>query len=228
MSKDNTAQDLNVARAAKLDTATLSDALDKLGIIGQCYKIKPRDTDFRMAGRAWTLKYGPAGKPCGTVGDYIDDVAPGSVIVLDNNGRDDCTVWGDILTEIAHRRGIAGTVINGINRDTHLCLSLGYPIFSKDSWMRTGKGRIQLAGLQVPVQIGGVTVYPGDLMRGDADGVVVIPQALQEQVLTYAEEITRRENAVRAAIRSGMRMDEARRQNHYHALQSPDYSKTAD
>ena len=100
MSQDINAQDLNVARAAKLDTATLSDALDKLGIIGQCYKIKPRDTDFRMAGRAWTLKYGPAGKPCGTVGDYIDDVAPGSVIVLDNNGRDDCTVWGDILTEM--------------------------------------------------------------------------------------------------------------------------------
>ena len=94
-----TTQDNNVDRAAKLDTATLSDALDKLGIVGQCYKIKPRDTDFRMAGRAWTLKYGPAGKPCGTVGDYIDDVAPGSVIVLDNNGRDDCTVWGDILTE---------------------------------------------------------------------------------------------------------------------------------
>jgi regulator of RNase E activity RraA len=65
------------------------------------------------------------------------------------------------------------------------------------------------------------------LLRGDADGVVVIPQALQEQVLTYAEEITLRENAVRAAIRSGMRMDEARRQHHYHALQSPDYSKVA-
>ena len=127
-----------IVMGSQSDWATMkcaADALDKLGIIGQCYKIKPRDTDFRMAGRAWTLKYGPAGKPCGTVGDYIDDVAPGSVIVLDNNGRDDCTVWGDILTEIAHRRGIAGTVINGINRDTHLCLSLGYPIFSKDSWM---------------------------------------------------------------------------------------------
>jgi len=122
-------EDPNVARAARLDTATLSDALDKLGIVGQCYKIKPRDPGFRLAGRAWTLKYGPAANPCGTVGDYIDDVAPGSVIVLDNSGREDATVWGDILTEIAHRRGIAGTVINGINRDTHLCLSLGYPVF---------------------------------------------------------------------------------------------------
>ena len=80
---------------------TLSDALDKCGINGQCHRIKPRSTEFRMAGRAWTLLYGPAGKPSGTVGDYIDDVAPGSVIVLDNGGRENATVWGDILTEIA-------------------------------------------------------------------------------------------------------------------------------
>src|SRR4030095_11890954 len=78
--------DQNVDRAGRLDTATLSDALDKLGIAGQCYRIKPRDNAFRMAGRAWTLLYGPAANPPGTVGDYIDDVPPGSVIVLDNGG----------------------------------------------------------------------------------------------------------------------------------------------
>src|SRR5688500_12355175 len=87
-----TESDANVARAARLDTATLSDALDKLGIVGQCYRIKPRHHDFRMAGRAWTLLYGPAESPAGTVGDYIDDVPPGSVIVLDNGGRENATV----------------------------------------------------------------------------------------------------------------------------------------
>jgi hypothetical protein len=61
------------------------------------------------------------------------------VIVLANNGRDDVTVWGDILTEVAHRKGIAGTVIDGINRDVALCLELNYPIYSRESWMRTGK-----------------------------------------------------------------------------------------
>ena len=80
--------DTNVSRAGKLDTATLSDALDRHGLNGQCYRIKPRSIDFRMAGRAWTLKYGPAGTPPGTVGDYIDDIDPGSVIVLDNGGRE--------------------------------------------------------------------------------------------------------------------------------------------
>jgi 4-hydroxy-4-methyl-2-oxoglutarate aldolase len=216
----NLRPDPNVARAAKLDTATLSDALDRLGIVGQCYRIKPRDPSFRLVGRAWTLKYGPPSVPCGTVGDYIDDVAPGSVIVLDNAGRDDATVWGDILTEIAHRRGIAGTVINGINRDTHLCLSLGYPVFSKDSWMRTGKDRVQVEATGVPVNIGGARVAPGDILKGDTDGVVVIPQEHEAQLLDVAEEIELAETRIRETVRGGMRLDEARKQFKYHQLQT--------
>ncbi len=94
--------DRSAERATRLDTATISDALDRLGIAGQCLEIKPRDHRFRLAGRAYTLLYGPAGNPPGTVGDYIDDVPPGEVVVLDNGGRNDATVWGDILTEIAH------------------------------------------------------------------------------------------------------------------------------
>lgn len=212
--------DRNVARAARLDTATLSDALDRLGINGQCYRIKPRDGGFRMAGRAWTLLYGPAGNPAGTVGDYIDDVPPGSVIVLDNGGRDNATVWGDILTEIAHRRGIAGTVIDGICRDVALCLELGYPVYSKDHWMRTGKDRVQVEATGVPVNIGDVRVAPGDLLRGDADGVVVIPKDFEDRVLEVAEDIEQAEQAIREAVRGGMRLDEARRQFKYHQLQT--------
>ena len=113
-------QDANVARAARLDTTALSDALDRLGIAGQCLNIKPLDPRFRLAGRAFTLLYGPSGTPSGTVGDYIDDVEPGGVVVLDNGGRENATVWGDILTWVAHERKIAGTVIDGACRDTHL------------------------------------------------------------------------------------------------------------
>lgn len=215
-----TTEDRNVARAAKLDTATLSDALDKLGIAGQCHRIKPRSGGFRMAGRAWTLLYGPAGNPAGTVGDYIDDVPPGSVIVLDNGGRDNATVWGDILTEIAHRRGIAGTVIDGICRDTALCLDLGYPVFSKDHWMRTGKDRVQVEATGVPVNIGDARVAPGDILKGDADGVVVIPKAHEDRVLDTAEAIEAAEDAIRQAVRGGMRLDEARKLHKYHALQT--------
>jgi regulator of RNase E activity RraA len=212
--------DRNVARTSKLDTATLSDALDKLGIVGQCYRIKPRSADFRMAGRAWTLLYGPAANPPGTVGDYIDDVPPGSVIVLDNGGRDNVTVWGDILTEIAHRRGIAGTVIDGVCRDVALCLKLGYPVYAKDHWMRTGKDRVQVEATNIPVNVGDARVAPGDIVRGDADGVVVVPKEHEAKVLDTAEDIERAEDAIRDAVRGGMRLDEARKQFKYHQLQT--------
>jgi 4-hydroxy-4-methyl-2-oxoglutarate aldolase len=96
--------DQNVQRASKLDTTALSDALDRLGIPGQCLGIKPLDSRFRLTGRAFTILYGPASVPPGTVGDFIDDIAAGTVIVIDNGGRENATVWGDILTMVAHRR----------------------------------------------------------------------------------------------------------------------------
>lgn len=212
--------DTNVQRANRLDTATLSDALDRCGLNGQCHRIKPRDPGFRMTGRAWTLRYGPAGQPAGTVGDYIDDVPDGSVIVLDNGGRDDATVWGDILTEVAHRRGLAGTLIDGVNRDVALCLELGYPVFSRDHYMRTGKDRVQVEATQVPVNIGGARVAPGDLVRGDADGVVVVPREHEDRVLDSAEAIQTAEDAIRAAVRGGMSLRQAREAHGYHRLQT--------
>jgi 4-hydroxy-4-methyl-2-oxoglutarate aldolase len=212
-------EDTNVGRSSKLDTATISDACDRLGIVAQCYQITPRDPKFRLAGRAFTLLYGPAANPAGTVGDYIDDVEPGYVVTIDCGGRDDTTIWGDILTEVAHRRGLAGTVIDGINRDVALCLKLNYPVYSRASWMRTGKDRIQVEGVNVPVTIGRVRVQAGDILRGDADGVVVIPKEHEQRVLRVAEEIEAAEQQIRWAIRAGMRLDEARKRFKYHQLQ---------
>ena len=181
--------DPNVERASKLDTTSISDALDRLGIAGQCLNIKPLDHRFRVTGRAFTILYGPAGKPAGTVGDYIDDVPPGAVVVLDNGGRENATVWGDILTGVAHRRGVAGTVIDGACRDTHLSRDLNYPVFSRSYSMRTGKDRVQVEAMNIVVNIGDARVAPGDLLRGDADGVLVIPREHEDAVLAAAEEI---------------------------------------
>jgi regulator of RNase E activity RraA len=212
--------DANVARAAALETATVSDALDRLGIVGQCAGIQGRDPAFRMAGRAFTMRCGPAGTPPGTVGDYIDDVPEGAVVVIDNGGRTDATIWGDILTEIAHRRKLGGTLIDGISRDVHLCRSLGYPVFSRGHWMRTGKDRVQVEEMACVVEIGGARVAPGDILLGDPDGVVVIPAAHEDQVLAVAEEIHAAEDAIRAMARAGVRLDEARRRHNYHGLQT--------
>ncbi|MGH9638414.1 MAG: RraA family protein [Candidatus Acidiferrales bacterium] len=213
-------RDAAVERASKLDTSNISDALDRLGIAGQCLGIKPRAPRFRLTGRAFTLLYGPVGKPAGTVGDFIDDVPPGAAIAIDNGGRENATVWGDILTEIAHRRGIAGTVIDGACRDTALCLELGYPVFSRSYSMRTGKDRVQLEGTDVVVNIGNARVAPGDILRGDADGVIVIPRRHELEVLAAAEDIFAKEEAIRKSTRAGKRLDEARKELGYHHLQT--------
>jgi regulator of RNase E activity RraA len=156
----------------------------------------------------------------GTVGDYIDDVPPGSIVVLDNGGRLDATVWGDILTIMAHRKRLGGTVINGVCRDAARSLELGYPIFSRGVYMRTGKGRVQADAVQVPVSLGEVRVEPGDVVVGDADGIVVIPRSRQEEVLAASREIAEAEARIRQEIERGSRLDEARRRHRYFQLQS--------
>jgi regulator of RNase E activity RraA len=212
--------DKNVQRAAKLDTTAISDAMDRLGIAGQCLDIKPLDPRFRLTGRAFTILYGPAGTPPGTVGDYIEDVPVGGVVVLDNGGRENATVWGDILTWVANRRGVAGTVIDGACRDTALSRELGYPIYSRSYSMRTGKDRIQVEAMGGPVNIGDARVQQGDILRGDADGVVAIPQAHEDAILTNAEQIDAAESEIRRLVNEGNTLTEARAKLGYHKLQT--------
>ena len=207
------------AAFAQLSTPTVSDALDRLGIAGQALGIAPLDRSFRLVGRAWTLRYGPVGQDRGTVGDYVDDLGPGDVVVLDNQGRLDATVWGDLLTIVAHRRQVAGTVIDGICRDVDRSLTLGYPIFSRGNWMRTGKDRVRVEATQVPVSVGGIRVEPGDLLLGDGDGVVVVPAARAAEVLSAAEAIERAEDGIRAEVQAGRSLREARAAAGYHDLQ---------
>ena len=204
---------------AALSTSALSDALDRLGINGQALGIAPLDRSFRLVGRAWTARYGPVGLDRGTVGDYIDDLGPGDVVVLDNLGRVDATVWGDLLTATAHRRGVAGTVIDGICRDVDISLTLGYPIFARGNWMRTGKDRVRVDEVQVPVSIGGVRVEPGDYLRGDGDGVVVLPQLRAAAVVAAAQDIEDAEGVIREAVQAGGSLRNARESAGYHNLQ---------
>jgi regulator of RNase E activity RraA len=206
----------------KLSTTTVSDALDRLGIAGQCLGIKPLDHGFRLCGRAFTMRMLPVAAEGGTVGDYIDDVPPGSIVVIDNAGRADMTVWGDILTFVAAKRGIGGTVIDGMCRDVGRSLELRYPLFSRGWSMRTGKDRVQLDALNVTVSIGGARVSPGDLVLGDADGVVVVPKEKEDEVIAHAKAIDEAESRIREAVEGGMRLDEARKKYKYFKLQSRD------
>src|SRR2546427_8329129 len=97
--------DAQVEQFQAFSTTTISDALDRLGVAGQVFGIRPLDRAFRLAGRAFTVRTIPVSAARGTVGDYVDDVPPGNIVVLDNSGRLDATGWGDILTTMAHRPG---------------------------------------------------------------------------------------------------------------------------
>jgi 4-hydroxy-4-methyl-2-oxoglutarate aldolase len=207
-------------RLAALDTPSLSDALDRLGIDGQAVGITPLDRSFRLVGQAFTVRMLPRGLSGKSVGDYIDDVAAGEVVVIDNQGRLDATVWGDILTTVAHRDQIAGTVIDGVCRDVGRSLELNYPIFARANTMRTGKDRVSAEAYNEPVQLVGVRVEHGDWLCGDADGVVVLPQTRVDEIVTVAEQITGIEDRIRDAVAAGGPLAEIRQLTSYHALQT--------
>ncbi|HEK1009360.1 TPA: RraA family protein [Pseudomonas putida] len=210
-----------VALFAGLDTPGVSDALDKLGLPGQCLGVMPlANYDTVLVGPAYTVQYVSASTPPGTVGDFIDDIAPGDVVVIDNQGRTDCTVWGDIMTQYAGQRGIAATVIDGVCRDVTKALGDGYPIFSKGRFMRTGKDRVQVQAINQPVSIGTARVCARDIIVADANGVVVVPRERAREVAATARRIEAVEAQIRTQISQGKTLRQAREALGYHTLQS--------
>lgn len=203
-----------------LSSAAVSDAMDRLGIAGQVRGVQRLSGDGVFAGRAVTLRYGPVGIDGGTVGDYIDDVPIGAVLLLANGGSTVGTVWGGLLSEVASLRGVAATVIDGLCRDIDTARRIGYSLYARAAWMRTGKDRVRLDAIGEPVNVGGVRAVPGDIVVGDGDGVVVVPRSREQEVLAVAEEIDRAEREILSAVRGGERLDTARTRLGYHRLQS--------
>jgi regulator of RNase E activity RraA len=205
---------------AGLDTPGVSDAMDKLGLPGQCLGIAPLDNYKQVVvGPAFTVKYVSASTPPGTVGDFIDDVAEGDVVVIDNGGRTDCTVWGDIMTQYAGIRKIGATVIDGVCRDVSKALGDGYPLFTKGRFMRTGKDRVEVESVNTPVSIGTARVVSRDIVVADANGVVVVPRARARDVAELGRKIEGVETEIRAQIAQGRTLGQAREALGYHTLQ---------
>ena len=209
-----------IERLGRLDVASVSDAMDKIGIPCGLLGIHAVVPGKHICGRAFTVHYVPNGVVKGNVGDFLDDVQPGPVVVIDNSGRLYCTVWGDIMTFVATRKGIAGTVIDGVCRDIPGILENDYPIFTKSTYMVTGKDRVTVDYVNKPVAISGVQVCPNDIILADDTGAVCIPDAVAEKVADIAESIEKTEQAIIAEVKNGSTLKEARAKLGYHHLQT--------
>lgn len=219
--KKATAEDQElVSLFADMDTAAVSDALDKLGICGQARGLMPLEKYGKVTvGPAFTVRYIPVGRPAGTVGDFIDDIAEGDFVVIDNGGRTDCTVWGDIMTQYAGLRGIAGSVIDGVCRDVTRAIDDHYPLFTVGHWMRTGKDRVEVGAVNESIGVGGVHVKPRDIVVADANGVVFVPRDRAREVADIARWIETSEAGIREMILNGATLAKAREVFKYSQLQ---------
>lgn len=209
-----------IERLKKLDVANVSDAMDRLGIPCGLFGIHPVIAGKKICGPAFTVHYIPCGMEKGNVGDFLDDVKPGEVVVIDNNGRLDCTVWGDIMTFVSVSRGIEGTVIDGVCRDIPGIKRNDYAIFSKNCYMVTGKDRVTVDYVNRPVSVSGIQVCPGDIILGDDTGVICIPASAVEKVTEIAEAIDNTEQLIVQQVKNGTSLKEARANLGYHHLQT--------
>jgi regulator of RNase E activity RraA len=196
-----------VAAYLELSSAIISDALDRIGIHGTIEGISSMVPGKKMCGPAYTVRYTVAGATMGRFADFLDEVASGAIVAIDNAGRTECSVWGDTLSLFAVRHKFAGTIIDGVCRDIDGTRALGYPMFSRGTFMRTGKGRVGIESTQQPIVLGSVLIRPGDLIFADDTGAVAVPQERIDEVLELTKKVVARDRAFAQAIENGATLD---------------------
>jgi 4-hydroxy-4-methyl-2-oxoglutarate aldolase len=190
----------------QLFAAVLSDALDAVGVRDQAMKpqIRPLDDQLKLCGRARTGIYMETAHVEEGENPYeleiaiVDDLKPGDVAIFACGGSSRIAPWGSLLSTATRARGAAGCVTDGFVRDIIEIRALRLPVFHGGIAPLDSKGRGQIQAADVPVICGGVMVSPGDLVFGDADGLVVVPQAVEADVLRVAfEKINGEHNSMR-------------------------------
>lgn len=195
-----------IERFRPIATASVADAVDKVagrrGYMG--FEIKPRANLTKIVGPAVTVLEGPTDEPQPPTHalDLIDESDEGSVVVIGIGGESDVAVWGGLMTAGAVVNRLEGAVLDGGVRDvTEIERDFEFPVYARSVSPGTTVGRFRTIDANVPVECGGVTVEPGDLIVADRDGVVVVPRDHVDAVLTYAEEIEQKEAEQTAFIR---------------------------
>jgi regulator of RNase E activity RraA len=201
------AREAIIERLAKLDTCAVSDGMDRLGLKGATYGVRPMWPCPKIVGRAVTMKIKPAGleKPKQHLGTAAIVAADrGDIIVIDNGGRPDNSCWGGLLSLAARTKGLSGVVVDGACRDIDESRDLGFPVYARGVVPMTARGRIMEASHNQEIQFAGVQVYPGDLVIADGSGVVIISRLKEEEVVREAEVVAATEARMADGIRQGM------------------------
>jgi len=199
---------------AKLFTSVLSDTLDGLGYRHQAMRatIRPLDEEKVLVGRARTGFYmevfhiAPDENPYELEIRLIDDLRPGEVPILGCGSSHTIAPWGELLSTACMARGAAGCITDGLVRDIRAIRKLGFPVFHGGIGPLDSKGRGKVMAIDVPIACGGVQVAPGDLVFGDADGVICVPQAIEKTAIAAALDKVVGEDRTREALARGEKL----------------------
>jgi 4-hydroxy-4-methyl-2-oxoglutarate aldolase len=197
-----------------LYTPVVGDVLDDLGYTRQFLPqpIQPLREEMKLTGRAMPVLmidvYGRQEKPFGRLTEALDQLQPGE-IYLASGGDMRCAYWGEILTATAKKRGAVGAVINGFHRDTPKVLEQNWPVFSRGRFAQDSGVRTKVVDFRCPIEIGSVSVMPGDLVFADLDGTVVVPKSVEAEVIERSLAKARGEKLVRQEIEAGLSSTDA-------------------
>ena len=197
-----------------LYTPVIGDVLDVLGYYHQFLPpaLRPLRESMRVIGRAMPVQiadcWGKQESPFGKMTEALDQILPGEVYMA-TGGSMNCAAWGEIMTAAAKVRRGAGAVIDGFHRDTPRVLEQDWPVLSRGSYAQDAAVRSKVVDFRCAIEIGSVRIEPGDLVFGDVDGVIVIPQAVEREVIARALEKARAEKVVRRDIEAGCSSTEA-------------------
>ncbi len=192
-----------------LRAALLADVMDTIGHWDHCmcHEIRPLDKDTVMAGRAATLLttdvFEIPKEPYLLELQLIDVLKPGEILTFACHGLKTSAMWGELLATSARTRGARGAVMDGAARDTIQLMKMRFPTFCAGFIPGDSKGRTSIVDVRVPVKVGGIKVENGDLIVGDNDGVVVVPQQIESEVISLAYKKYSGENTVRELLAEG-------------------------
>lgn len=198
----------------ELYVAVVSDSLDSAGFRKQALRhtIRPLLPETVVVGRAMPVLcldvFEIPDEPYQQEIAAVDSLKQNDVIICSTNGSPRICFWGELLSTAAQARGARGAVIDGFIRDIRKIVAMRFPVFTTGLSPVDSNGRGEVVAYNVPIECGGVTVNPGDIVFGDADGVVIIPQNIEKTVIEAALEKVHGENQTRDALREGVTLRE--------------------